>query len=71
MAAVHFTTILFEPNTANYALSHILGGRAKFVTVIVTLPILGLRFTKLFCAFYEQFYGFHALPVAIFLGTVD
>ena len=27
------------------------GGRAKFVPVIATLPILGLKFIKLFCAF--------------------
>ena len=26
-------------------------GRAKFVPVIATLPILGLKFMKLFCAF--------------------
>ena len=26
MAAVHFTTIPFEPNTANYTYSHIWGG---------------------------------------------
>ena len=26
-AVVHFTTIPFEPNTANYTLSHIFGGR--------------------------------------------
>ena len=61
MAAVHFTTIPFEPNTANYTLSHILRGGgggggggwgvAKFVPVIATLPILGLKFVKLFCAF--------------------
>ena len=28
-----------------------LGGGAKFVPVIVTLRILGLKFIKLFCAF--------------------
>ena len=38
MAAVHFTTIPFEPNT-------------EFVPVMATLPILGLKFIKLFCAF--------------------
>ena len=27
------------------------GGGAKFVLVIATLPILGLKFIKLFCAF--------------------
>ena len=56
MAAVHFTTIPFEPNTANYTyksyISFLRGGGAKFVPIIATLPILG---------FYEQFYGFHAL----------
>ena len=53
MAAVHFTTIPFEPNTANYTYkSDILGGGgAKFVPVRATLPILGLKFIKLFCAF--------------------
>ena len=55
-AVVHFTTIPFEPNTANYTLSHIWGGgggggrRAKFVPVIAKLPIPGLKFIKLFCA---------------------
>ena len=58
MAAVHFTTIPFEPNMANYTYkSYIyifLGGGgvgAKFVPIIATLPILGLKFVKLFCAF--------------------
>ena len=83
MAAVHFTTIPSEPNTANYtyqprpqgfslkkwvgrekgkALGTRLvcvigiylflgGGGAKFVPLIATLPILGLKFIKLFCAF--------------------
>ena len=53
MAAVHFTTIPFEPNTANYTYkSDILGGGgAKFVPVRATLPILGLKFIELFCAF--------------------
>ena len=46
MAAVHFTTIPCKLNTANYTYSHILGG-AKFVP----LPLLGLKFIKLFCAF--------------------
>ena len=27
------------------------GGGAKFVPLIATLPILGLKFIKLFCAF--------------------
>ena len=61
MAAVYFTTIGFEPNTASYSLSHIWGGE-KFVPVIATLPILGLKFIKLFVVrFYEQFHGFYAL----------
>ena len=55
MAAVHFTTIPFEPNTAAHIKSYFLGGGvgggAKFVPVTAALPILGLRFTKLFCAF--------------------
>ena len=60
MAAVHFTTIPFEPNMANYKYkSYIIyiffsgggGGGAKFVPIIATLPILGLKFIKLFCAF--------------------
>ena len=62
MAAVYFTTIGFEPNTASYSLSHIWGGGEKFVPVIATLPILGLKFIKLFVVrFYEQFHGFYAL----------
>ena len=66
MAAVYFTTIGFEPNTASYSLSHIWGGGGeggeKFVPVIATLPILGLKFIKLFVVrFYEQFHGFYAL----------
>ena len=37
------------------------GGGKKFVPLIATLPILGLKFIKLLdCVFYEQFYGFHA-----------
>ena len=53
MAAVHFTTIPFEPNLANYTLSNFFfnGGGGKFVPVIATLHILGLKFIKLFCAF--------------------
>ena len=56
MAAVHFTTIRFEPNTANYTYKSYIsffwgGGAAKFVPIIATLPILGLKFIKLFCAF--------------------
>ena len=52
MAAVHFSTIPFEPNTANYTLSHIFGvGAGQILAVIATLPILGLKFIKLFCAF--------------------
>ena len=59
MAAVHFTTIPFEPNMANYKYkSYIIyiffrggGVGAKFVPIIATLPILGLKFIKLFCAF--------------------
>ena len=51
MAAVHFTTIPFEPNTANYTKSHNWGWGAKFVPVIATLPILGFKFIKLFCVF--------------------
>ena len=56
MAAAHFTTIPFEPNMADYTLSHIFffgggGAGAKFVHVIAPLPILGLKFIKLFCAF--------------------
>ena len=38
------------------------GGEGKFVPVIATLPILGLKFIKLFVVrFYEQFHGFYAL----------
>ena len=55
MAAVHFTTIPFEPKRS---ITHKVifegggrEGRAKFVPVIATLPILGLKFIKLFCAF--------------------
>ena len=57
MAAVHFNTIPFQPNMANYTLSHFFffffggGGGGKFVPVIATLPILGLEFIKLFFAF--------------------
>ena len=51
MAAVHFTTIPFEPNTANYTWSYFGGGGGEFVPVIVTSPILGFKFIKLFCAF--------------------
>ena len=45
-----FTTIPFEPNTANIHIKSYFGG-AKFVHVIATLPILGLKFIKLFSAF--------------------
>ena len=56
MAAVHFTTIPFEPNTANYTYKSYISffggwGGAKFVPIIATLPILGLKFVKHFCAF--------------------
>ena len=55
MAAVHFTTIPFERNTANYTKSYFFGGGegggVKFVPVKATMPILGLKFIKLFCAF--------------------
>ena len=65
MAAVHFTTIPFEPNTANYTWILFFfvggGGGGKFVPVIAKLPILGLRFINFSVRFYEQFYCFHAL----------
>ena len=61
MAAVHFTTIPFEPNTANYTYKSYIsfflgGGGAKFVPIIATLPILTFS-----ARFYEKCYGFHAL----------
>ena len=60
MTAVHFTTIPFEPNTASYTHKVIFflgggggggGGGAKFVPVLATLHIVGLKFIKLFCMF--------------------
>ena len=48
MVAVHFITIPFEPNMA---ITHKGVGGGGFVPVIATLPILGLKFIKLFCAF--------------------
>ena len=50
MAAIRFTTIPFEANKANIVFGAG-GAGAKFVTVIATLPILGLKFIKLFSAF--------------------
>ena len=55
MTAVHFTTIPFEPNTASYTRKVIFffgGGGAKFVPVLATLHIVGLKFIKLFCVFF-------------------
>ena len=46
MATVHFSTIPWEPNTANRHIeSHILFG--KFIPVLSTLCMLGLKFLKL------------------------
>ena len=79
MAAVNFTTIPLEPNTANYTLSHIWGGGGGggFVPVIATLPILGLKFEIFPCVFMSNFMVFILqelwvnVLVAIVLGTVD
>ena len=38
MAAVHFTTIPFEPNTANYTLSHIFGCEIRPCNSNITYP---------------------------------
>ena len=51
MVAVHFITIPFEPNMANYTYFVERGGGGGFVPVIATLPILGLKFIKLVCEF--------------------
>ena len=55
MTAVYFTTIPFEPNTASYTHKVIFlgggGAGAKFVPVLATLHIVGLKFIKLFCVF--------------------
>ena len=40
-----------EVGMCNWYISFFLGGGAKFVPLIATLPILGLKFIKLFCAF--------------------
>ena len=60
MAAVHYTTIPFEPNTANknYVCKkiHIY---AKFFPVLTALCKLGMKFLELFCAFLRAaFLGF-------------
>ena len=48
MTAVHFTTIPCKPYTAN---RHIVIFFAKFVAVLRTLFMLGLKFLELFYAF--------------------
>ena len=49
LAAVHFTTIPCEANIDNgHTESHIFG---KFVPVLTTLCLLGLKFLELLCAF--------------------
>jgi len=49
MAAVHFTTIPCEPNTARIIQgSHIF---AVFFPVLTTLCLLGLKVLELFCTF--------------------
>ena len=40
-----------EANRGNCFFFFLGGGGAKFAPVIATLPILGLKFIKLFCAF--------------------
>ena len=46
-----FLSNLTRPITHNVILRGGGGGGAKFVPVMATLPILGLKFIKLFCAF--------------------
>ena len=51
-----YTTIPFEPNTANETINiksydKVIFVLTKFVPVIAPLRILGLKFIKLFCAF--------------------
>ena len=51
-----YTTIPFEPNTANETINiksydKVIFVLTKFVPVIAPLSILGLKFIKLFCAF--------------------
>ena len=56
MAAVHFTAIPCERNTAiRHIESHIFF--AKFVRALTTLCLLGLKFLELLCAFLCAFLG--------------
>ena len=79
MAAVHFTTIPFEPNTANYTESHIWGGGGGEIRPCnshIDYPRFEVYKTFL-CVFMSNFMVFMRyeqwvnVPVAIFLGPVD
>ena len=73
-AAVHFITIPCEPNMPNKHIeSHIFF--AKFVHVLTTLCMLGLKFFRTFLMNFFRVFTRKELwvnvPVAIFFGMVD
>ena len=84
MAAVHFTTIPFEPNMANYTYKSYIyffgggggGGEIRPYNSNIAYPRFEVYKTFL-CVFVSNFMVFMRLelwvnvPVAIFLGTVD
>ena len=77
MAAVHFTTIPFEPNMANYVFFSLWGeGGNRPCNSNIAYPRFEVYKTFL-CIFMSNFMVFmHQelwvnVPVAIFLGTVD
>ena len=57
MAAVHFTTIPFEPNTANYTVSHILGSEIRPCNSNIACPRFEVYRTFL-CVFMSNFVVF-------------
>ena len=66
MAAVHFTTIPFEPNTANYTLRHIWGRRGGGDDIHpcnsnIAYPRFEVYKTFLCVFMSDLIYGFHAL----------
>ena len=56
MASVHFTTnIRCEPSTANRDLETLFFFFCKFIPVLATWCLLGLKFLEFFLCFYEHF----------------
>ena len=56
MAAVHFTTIPYEPNTASRHIKSLISGKIRPCTNTIVYARFGLKFLELFrCVFMSAF----------------